>query len=63
MRDNHDPIEAAKVALMARGISEDQIKEIDKAIRSLVSDAADFAENAPEPAPSELYTEVLVEAY
>ncbi len=63
MRDKHDPIEAAKMELLARGIGEDQLKNIDKSIRSSVSEAADFAENSPEPALPELYTDVLVESY
>ncbi|MFC3174303.1 pyruvate dehydrogenase (acetyl-transferring) E1 component subunit alpha [Novosphingobium bradum] len=63
MREKHDPIEAAKAELMARGVAEDRLKEIDKRIRAQVSQAADFAENSPEPAPSELYTDVLVERY
>jgi pyruvate dehydrogenase E1 component alpha subunit len=63
MRDKHDPIEAAKAELLARGIAEDKIKDIDKRIRSIVAESADFAENSPEPAMSELYTDVLVESY
>jgi pyruvate dehydrogenase E1 component alpha subunit len=63
MRDNHDPIEAAKAGLIARGVAEDKLKDIDKAIRAQVSAAADFAESSPEPAPGELYTDVLVETY
>ena len=31
-------------------------------VKSIVSDAAEFAQNSPEPEPSELYTDVLVEA-
>ncbi len=63
MREKRDPIEAAKVELIAMGISEDRIKEIDKRIRAVVAEAADFAENSPEPEMSELYTDVLVERY
>ncbi len=63
MREKHDPIEAAKAELIARGVAEERLKEIDKAIRARVSEAADFAENSPEPAPAELYTDVLVERY
>ena len=63
MREKHDPIEAAKADLLARGVAEEKLKEIDKRIRAQVSEAADFAENSPEPAPSELYTDVLVERY
>ncbi|MCW1383486.1 pyruvate dehydrogenase (acetyl-transferring) E1 component subunit alpha [Novosphingobium sp. KCTC 2891] len=63
MRDKHDPIEAAKQELLKRGITEDRIKDIDKKIRQKVVEAADFAESSPEPAPAELYTDVLVEKY
>ncbi|MEO5604669.1 MAG: pyruvate dehydrogenase (acetyl-transferring) E1 component subunit alpha [Novosphingobium sp.] len=63
MRENHDPIEGAKVELLKRGVAEDKIKEIDKRIRAVVTEAADFAESSPEPAPAELYTDVLVERY
>ncbi len=62
-RDHHDPIEALKKALIAAGKSEDDLKSIDKAIRKRVAEAADFAENSPEPEAPELYTDVLVEEY
>jgi len=62
-REHNDPIERAKKELMDRGKTEDQLKDIDKRIRATVSEAADFAENSPEPAPAELYTDVLVESY
>ena len=63
MREKHDPIEGAKTELLARGVPEDRIKEIDKRIRAAVGEAADFAENSPEPDMPELYTDVLVESY
>ena len=63
MRDNRDPIDAAKTELLKRGIAEDRLKEIEKQIRSIVNEAADFAENSPEPDMPELYTDVLVESY
>jgi pyruvate dehydrogenase E1 component alpha subunit len=63
MRDKHDPIEAAKAELLARGISEERIKDIDKRIRGTVAESADFAESSPEPEMPELYTDVLVESY
>jgi pyruvate dehydrogenase E1 component alpha subunit len=63
VRDKSDPIEGAKKELIARGISEDKLKDIDKRIRAAVSESADFAENSPEPELSELYTDVLVERY
>jgi pyruvate dehydrogenase E1 component alpha subunit len=63
MREKHDPIEQTREDLLARGIGEERIKEIDKRIRAQMTEAADFAENSPLPAAEELYTEVLVERY
>ncbi len=62
-REHNDPIERAKKELLEMGKSEDELKDIDKRIRAQVSEAADFAENSPEPEPAELYTDVLVESY
>ena len=62
-REHHDPIDHAKAELLARGVSEEKLKDIDKRIRGTVAEAADFAENSPEPALDELYTDVLVERY
>jgi pyruvate dehydrogenase E1 component alpha subunit len=63
VRDHRDPIDAAKNELLARGVTEEKLKDIDKRIRAIVTQAADFAESSPEPALAELYTDVLVESY
>ena len=63
MRDKHDPIDAAKAELLKRGVTEERLKELEKKIRATVGEAADFAENSPEPEMSELYTDILVERY
>ncbi len=63
VRDKSDPIEHAKRELEAVGCSEEQLKAIDKDIRQIIVEAADFAEQSPEPDPRELYTDVLVESY
>jgi pyruvate dehydrogenase E1 component alpha subunit len=63
VRDKSDPIEHAKRELEAMGCSEEELKAIDKEIRQIVVEAADFAEQSPEPAPEELYTDVLVGSY
>jgi pyruvate dehydrogenase E1 component alpha subunit len=63
VRDKSDPIEAAKRELEALGVSEADLKETDKQIRQIVTEAADFAEQMPEPNPSELFTDILVETY
>lgn len=63
VREKSDPIEAAKRELEALGVKEDQLKQLDKDIRAIVAESADFAEQSPEPDPAELYTDVLVETY
>ncbi|HEY0114837.1 MAG TPA: pyruvate dehydrogenase (acetyl-transferring) E1 component subunit alpha [Allosphingosinicella sp.] len=63
VREKSDPIEAAKRDLEAVGVKEDDLKRLDKEIRAIVAESADFAEQSPEPEPAELYTDVLVESY
>jgi len=63
MREQRDPIAHAERELEALGLKADELKAIDKEIKDIVVEAAKFAEEAPEPAPAELYTDVLVESY
>ena len=63
VREKSDPIEQLKRDLVAAGVSEDEIKKIDNEIKAQVVEAADFAEQMPEPEPRELYTDVLVGQY
>lgn len=63
VRDKSDSIEHLKKLMADAGITEDKFKEIDKEIRAIVAESADFAESAPEPELHELYTDVLVEQY
>ena len=63
VRDKSDPIEAAKRELEALGVSEEDLKKLDKEIRAIVAESADFAEQSPEPEASDLYTDVLVGQY
>ncbi len=63
VREHRDPIAHAERDLEAMGVKEEELKAIDKEIKDIVVGAAKFAEEAPEPAPSELYTDVLVESY
>jgi pyruvate dehydrogenase E1 component alpha subunit len=61
MRSEHDPIEQVKARLVEKGwASEDDLKAIDKDVRDIVADSADFAQAAPEPDASELYTDILL---
>ena len=63
VREHRDPIEHAAKELEKMGVREEDLKAIDKEIKDIVVEAAKFAEDAPEPDPSELYTDVLVGAY
>src|SRR6516165_319059 len=55
MRHERDPIEQVRLRLIETGrASEDELKAVDKEIRAIVNEAADFAQKDPEPAPSEL---------
>jgi pyruvate dehydrogenase E1 component alpha subunit len=61
MRSEHDPIEQAKVRILdEKHASEDDLKAIDKKVRDIVADSADFAQADPEPDVSELYTDILL---
>ena len=63
MRSEHDPIEQVKARLFEKKwASEDDLKAIEKEVRDIVTDAADFAQSDPEPDVSELYTDVYVES-
>jgi pyruvate dehydrogenase E1 component alpha subunit len=63
VRDNSDPIEGCKAYLAEMGVGEEQLKTLEKEIRIIVNNSADFAETSPEPELGELYTDVLVEQY
>jgi pyruvate dehydrogenase E1 component alpha subunit len=61
MRSEHDPIEQVRARLLEKGwASEDELKAIDKDVRDIVADSADFAQADPEPDVSELYTDILL---
>jgi pyruvate dehydrogenase E1 component alpha subunit len=61
MRSEHDPIEQVKARLIEKKwASEDELKAIDKEVRDIVADAADFAQTDPEPDVSELYTDITL---
>lgn len=62
-RAESDPIEMVKQRLLdEKWANEDDFKAIGKEIKLVVADCAEFAQNSPEPDPSELYTDVLLEA-
>jgi len=63
MRTEHDPIDLIRKRLIDGALTtEDALKAIDKEVKDLVTAAAEFAQESPEPDPSELWTDVLLEA-
>jgi pyruvate dehydrogenase E1 component alpha subunit len=59
MRAERDPIEQVRQRLIEkRWASEDDLKAIDKDVRDIVADAADFAQSDPEPDIAELWTDI-----
>ena len=63
VRQERDPIERLRGIMIERGVmDEDHLKALDKEVKAIVSEAADFAQTSPEPQPSELLTDVYVDA-
>jgi len=62
-RNERDPIDHVRKMLLDAGIAdENEVKGIDGEIRKIINDAAEYAQHSPEPDPSEVWTDVLVEA-
>ncbi len=63
MRQEHDPIDQVKKRLIDGGMADEaRLKEIDKEIKDIITAAADFAQQSPEPDPAELWTDVYGDA-
>jgi pyruvate dehydrogenase E1 component alpha subunit len=62
MRTQHDCIENARHRLEPLGVEEKQFKAIDDEVKGIIQDATDYAQSSPEPEPSELWTDVLLES-
>ncbi|RWR13390.1 pyruvate dehydrogenase (acetyl-transferring) E1 component subunit alpha [Paenirhodobacter populi] len=59
MRDERDAIEHVRDLLLTGGhATDDDLKTIDKDIKAVVNEAAEFAKESPEPALSELWTDI-----
>ena len=58
-KENRDPIEKLKAQMIAdKQAKEADFDKIEKEIKDIVNDAAEFAKNSPEPDTSELWTDV-----
>jgi len=61
VKEERDPIDHVREMLLSGGhADEDALKAIDKEIKAVVSEAAQFATDSPEPDLSELWTDVYV---
>ncbi|QEE09144.1 pyruvate dehydrogenase (acetyl-transferring) E1 component subunit alpha [Bartonella kosoyi] len=61
IKEEHDPIDQVRSRILKQNwASEDDLKSIEKEVRAIVADAADFAQSDQEPDASELYTDILV---
>jgi pyruvate dehydrogenase E1 component alpha subunit len=59
MREERDAIEHVRQLLLTGGhASEDDLKAIDKEIKAVVNESAEFAKESPEPALEELWTDI-----
>ncbi|MCF2903555.1 pyruvate dehydrogenase (acetyl-transferring) E1 component subunit alpha [Octadecabacter sp. CECT 8868] len=62
MREERDPIEQVRATLLTgKHASEDDLKAIDKEIKAIVNESAEFAKESPEPALSELWTDIYAD--
>jgi pyruvate dehydrogenase E1 component alpha subunit len=63
VRKESDPLDNLRAHLLDNKlVDEAKLKEIDRQVKEVVNEAAEFAQQSPEPDPAELYTDVLVEA-
>ena len=60
IRQNSDPINSIKSMLDKFGIKEENLKVIDTEIKSIVANAATFAQESLEPSESELFTDITI---
>ena len=63
MREEHDAIEQVRKRLIeADPKAEEELKTIDREIKDIVNNAADYARESPEPELAELWADIYVEA-
>jgi len=63
VRDERDPIEHVRTLLLSgKHASEDELKAIDREIKEIVNDAAEFSKDSPEPPVEELWTDIYADS-
>jgi pyruvate dehydrogenase E1 component alpha subunit len=62
MREKRDAIDHVRQMLLTGGhASEEDLKKIDKEIKDIVNEAAEFSKESPEPALDELWTDIYAD--
>lgn len=60
-RAESDPIERVREKLLNDKVyTEDELKDIDRKVKSVVAEAVEFAQESPEPHPDELTTDIVI---
>jgi len=63
VRKEQDPIDSLRDRILTSKIADEaKLKDIDKDVKSVVTAAANFAQESLEPDPSELFTDIYLEA-
>jgi pyruvate dehydrogenase E1 component alpha subunit len=60
IRKTSDPIENIKLLLNKMGVEDKTLKDIDTDIKSVIAEAAKFAQDSPEPSEDELFTDITI---
>jgi len=60
IRQNSDPINNIKSILNKFGLKDENLKIIDTEIKSIITNAATFAQESPEPSEAELFTDITI---
>ena len=60
IRKTSDPIENIKSLLNKIGVEEKTLKDVDTDIKSIIAEAAKFAQDSPEPSEDELFTDITI---
>ncbi len=62
VKKTRDPLDLIRGLMSQAKVDEAEIKAVDEEIKAIVAEVVQFAQESPEPDPSELYTDVYVEA-
>jgi len=61
VRTESDAIQAARAMILeSKEYSEDDLKAVEKEIKLIVNESAEFAQQSPEPDPEELWTDIVL---